>query len=73
MRYPGFVAEMGRESNRPKLWAGVWSGYAIAAGFDWRVVRDGPREFSGWHWAPSGRLRLQLRRRVRTASALNAR
>ncbi len=33
MRYPAFVAEMGRESNRPKLWAGVWSGYSIAAGF----------------------------------------
>jgi cytochrome P450 len=32
----------------------------LAAGFDWRVLRDGPREFSGWHSAPSGRLRLQL-------------
>jgi len=33
VRYPAFVAEMGREANRHKLWAGVWSGYAIAAGF----------------------------------------
>ncbi len=33
MRYPAFVAEMDREANRPKLWAGVWAGYLIAAGF----------------------------------------
>lgn len=36
----------------------------LAAGFDWRVVQDGPPEFSGWHWAPSGRLRLQLKPRA---------
>jgi len=33
LRYPAFVAEMGLPANRPKLWAGVWSGYAIAAAF----------------------------------------
>ncbi len=31
--YPAFIAEMGRDANRHKLWAGVWSGYLIAAGF----------------------------------------
>ncbi len=33
MRYPSFIEEMDREENRPKLWAGVWSGYLIALGF----------------------------------------
>jgi signal transduction histidine kinase len=33
MRYPAFVAEMALPANRPKLWAGVWSGYLIAVAF----------------------------------------
>lgn len=33
MRYPAFIAEMARESNRKRLWAGVWSGYAMAFAF----------------------------------------
>ncbi len=33
--------------------------------YDWEVIADGPREFSAHrHWAPSGQLRLALRRRV---------
>jgi signal transduction histidine kinase len=30
---PPFVEELRREENRPKLWAGVWSGYLIVFGF----------------------------------------
>jgi signal transduction histidine kinase len=30
---PPFVEELRREENRPKLWAGVWSGYLIVVGF----------------------------------------
>ena len=33
MRYPAFIAEMAREGNRKRLWAGVWSGYAMALAF----------------------------------------
>lgn len=33
MRYPAFVEEMGRPENRPKLWMGVRSGYALAGVF----------------------------------------
>jgi signal transduction histidine kinase len=33
MWYPAFVAEMALPANRPKLWAGVYSGYVIAAAF----------------------------------------
>jgi (+)-abscisic acid 8'-hydroxylase len=28
--------------------------------FDWSVVNDGPREFSGFHWRPSRRFRVAL-------------
>jgi len=30
---PPFVEELRREENRPKLWAGVWSGYLIVGAF----------------------------------------
>lgn len=33
MKYPAFVAELLAPAARPKLWMGVWSGYAIAVGF----------------------------------------
>jgi signal transduction histidine kinase len=33
VRYPAYVEEMRLPANRPKLWAGVYSGYLIAAAF----------------------------------------
>ena len=30
----------------------------LARGFDWKVVRDGPREFGGFHWKPSSKFRI---------------
>ena len=32
----------------------------LVRGFDWTVVGDGPREFSGFHWRPSRRFRISL-------------
>jgi cytochrome P450 len=32
----------------------------LVRGFDWSVVSDGPREFSGFHWRPSRRFRIAL-------------
>ena len=32
----------------------------LVRGFDWTVVSDGPREFSGFHWRPSRRFRIAL-------------
>jgi cytochrome P450 len=32
----------------------------LARGFDWRVTRDGPREYGWAHWQPSSRLRIAL-------------
>jgi cytochrome P450 len=36
----------------------------IARGFDWKVIEDGPREYDGFHWKPSSRLRLCLTPRL---------
>lgn len=33
MWLPPFVEELRREENRPKLWAGIWTGYLIVVGF----------------------------------------
>jgi len=33
MRYPAFVAEIGRDENRPKIQAGIYTGYATALFF----------------------------------------
>jgi len=33
--------------------------------YEWTVVEDGPREFGGFHWRPSSRLRVRLGSRQR--------
>jgi len=33
VRLPSFIEEMRSEANRPKLWAGVWTGYLISGAF----------------------------------------
>jgi len=33
MGYPAFMAEMGQPAARPKLWFGIWSGYAVVVAF----------------------------------------
>jgi len=32
----------------------------LGRGFDWRIVRDGPREYGWAHWQPSSKLRIAL-------------
>jgi (+)-abscisic acid 8'-hydroxylase len=32
----------------------------LVRGYDWTVVSDGPREFSGFHWRPSRRFSIAL-------------
>ncbi len=44
MRYPAFVAEIGREENRANIQAGIYTGYATALGFGalaWYAARHG--------------------------------
>ena len=35
----------------------------LATDYELRIVEDGPREFSGFHWRPSSRFRIRLARR----------
>jgi signal transduction histidine kinase len=48
---PGFVAEMAQPANRPKLWFGIWSGFAIAVGFAVLAVAAALFDLTPWRWA----------------------
>jgi signal transduction histidine kinase len=48
---PGFVAEMAAPANRPKLWFGVWSGFAITVGFAALAVAAALFDLTPWRWA----------------------
>jgi len=48
---PGFVAEMAAPANRPKLWFGVWSGFAITVGFAMLAVAAALFDLTQWRWA----------------------
>ncbi len=60
MRYPPFVAEMAREENRPKLWFGIWSGYAIAAAFGLLALLADVFGLTPWRWAFAGLVAIKL-------------
>ncbi len=48
---PGFVAEMAAPANRPKLWYGIWSGFAITIGFAMLAVAAALFDLTPWRWA----------------------
>jgi signal transduction histidine kinase len=45
------VAEMALPANRPKLWFGIWSGYAIAIGFGVLAAASAFFDLTPWRWA----------------------
>src|SRR5688572_24362393 len=47
---PGFVAEMATSANRPKLWFGVWSGFAITVGFAILALAAALFDLTPWRW-----------------------
>ncbi len=51
MKLPGFVAEMALPANRPKLWFGIWSGFAIAVGFGVLAFAAAVFDLTPWRWA----------------------
>jgi signal transduction histidine kinase len=51
VRLPGFVAEMALPANRPKLWFGIWSGFAIAVGFGVLAFAAAFFDLTPWRWA----------------------
>jgi signal transduction histidine kinase len=45
------LAEMAAPANRPKLWFGVWSGFAIAIGFGLLALAAAFFDLTPWKWA----------------------
>ncbi len=51
MEIPAYVAEMMTPANRPKLWFGIWSGFAIAGAFGLLAGAATLLELTPWRWA----------------------
>jgi signal transduction histidine kinase len=49
-RLVSFVREMGSPANRPKLWFGIWSGYAVAACFAALCTLISVFDPTPWRW-----------------------
>lgn len=60
MKYPSFVAEMATPANRPKLWFGIWSGFAIASGFGILATAAALFDLTPWRWAYVGLVSIKL-------------
>ena len=45
------IAEMSTPANRPKLWFGIWSGFAIAIGFGLLALLAAFFHLTPWKWA----------------------
>ena len=58
--YPSFVAEMAAPANRPKLWFGVWTGFAIALGFGVLAAAAAFFDLTPWRWAYVGLVSTKL-------------
>ena len=50
-RFSASLAEMASASNRPKLWFGIWSGFAIAIGFAILAASAAFFGLTPWTWA----------------------
>lgn len=50
-RLAPFIAEMGAPAHRPKLWFGIWSGFAITACFGALAVLVAVFDTASWGWA----------------------
>ena len=60
MHYPGFIAEIGHETNRPKLKAGVWSGYGVVAAFALLAFAGEALGVVPFRWAFQGLIAIKL-------------
>ena len=55
-----FVGEMAAPANRPKLWFGIWSGFAIAVGFGVLATAAAVFDLTPWRWAYVGLVSTKL-------------
>jgi signal transduction histidine kinase len=60
MKVPSFVAELAAPANRPKLWFGIWSGFAIAIGFGVLAAAAAVFDLTPWRWAYVGLVSIKL-------------
>src|SRR5262249_33824841 len=60
MKYPAFVADMATPANRPKLWFGIWSGFAICVGFGALAAAAAIVDLTPWRWAYVGLVAVKL-------------
>ena len=60
MRFPKYVAELATPANRPKLWFGIWSGFAIAIGFGVLAAAAAFFDLTPWRWAYVGLVSIKL-------------
>jgi signal transduction histidine kinase len=51
VKLPAYVAEMAAPANRPKLWFGIWCGFAIAIGFGALAVAAAAFDITPFRWA----------------------
>ena len=50
MGYPAFIADMASPANRPRLQAGIWTGYAVALGFGLLAGAAAGLDITPWRW-----------------------
>jgi signal transduction histidine kinase len=50
VKLPAFIAEMAEPANRPRLQYGIWSGYAVAAGFAALAAVAAAFDLTPWRW-----------------------
>ncbi|MBA2543744.1 MAG: HAMP domain-containing histidine kinase [Deltaproteobacteria bacterium] len=54
------VAEMATPANRPRLWFGIWTGFAIAIGFAGLAGLAVAADITPWRWAFVGLIAVKL-------------
>jgi signal transduction histidine kinase len=60
VKAPPFIAELAAPENRPKLWFGIWTGFAIAVGFGVLAAAAAFFDLTPWKWAYVGLVSAKL-------------
>ena len=60
MKTPAFLAEITAPANRPRLWFGIWSGFAIAACFGLLAIALAVFDLTKWRWIYLGLVLVKL-------------
>jgi signal transduction histidine kinase len=55
-----FVTEVAAPPYRPRLWFGIWTGYAVAIGFAVLAVASAALDLTPWRWVFAGLIAAKL-------------